>query len=155
MVTYPSDFDSALSKIYARLNTLETNTDRLNEGYSILRRNLEHVAINSEPTSYLPTIKVNIGDKVFHARCDIMSEFCLMPKRIHESLTLWRPSKGGEGISLANNVVILPLGIAEGVHTKILGGMISIDYLVIYGATVDAPKVTLPVVVIEKRSHGH
>ena len=68
MVTYPSDFDSALGKIYARLNTLETNTDRLNEGYSILRRNLEHVAINSEPISYIPTIKVEIGKKVFHIK---------------------------------------------------------------------------------------
>ena len=60
-----------------------------------------------------------------------MSEFCLMPKDIYESLNLWKLSKGGEGISLTNNVVILPLGIAEGVHTKLLGGMISIDYLVI------------------------
>ena len=54
-----------------------------------------------------------------------------MPKFFYVSLILWGFSKGGEGISLANNIVILPLGIAEGVHTKILGGMISIDYLVI------------------------
>jgi hypothetical protein len=39
--------------------------------------------------------------------------------------------QGGEEISLTNNVTIFPVGIAEGVYTKVLGRMISIDYLVI------------------------
>ena len=59
-----------------------------------------------------------------------MSEFCLMPRDIYESLNLWGLSEGGEEISLTNNAIILPIGIAEGVHTKILGKMVSIDYLV-------------------------
>ena len=54
-----------------------------------------------------------------------------MPKNIYESLNLWELSEGGEGISLTNNAVILPIGIAEGVHTKICVRTISIDYLVI------------------------
>jgi predicted aspartyl protease len=54
-----------------------------------------------------------------------------MPKSIYESLNLWKLSEGGERISLANNAVILPIGIAEGVHTKICVRTISIDYLVI------------------------
>ena len=54
-----------------------------------------------------------------------------MPKDIYESLNLWGLSEGGEEISLANNSVILPIGIAEGVFTKILGRMVSTDYLVI------------------------
>ena len=60
-----------------------------------------------------------------------MSEFCLMPKDIYESLNLWGLTEGGKEISLANNATILPIGIAEGVFTKILGKMISTDYLVI------------------------
>ena len=131
MVTYPSDFDSALVSIYARLNTLETHTNCLKECYGQLRKHYDHVSINSEPSSYLPTIKVDISDEVFHARCDIMSEFCLMPKDIYESLNLWGLSEGGEGIYLTNNAVILPIGIAEGVHTKIFGRTVSINYRVI------------------------
>jgi phospholipid N-methyltransferase len=54
-----------------------------------------------------------------------------MPKDIYESLSLWGLSEGGEGISLTNNAIILPIGVAEGVFTKILGRMVSTDYLVI------------------------
>ena len=78
-----------------------------------------------------PTIKVVIGGETFHANCDIMSGFCLMPKSIYESLTLWGLVEGGEGITLIDNSVIIPKGIAEGVHTTILGRTISTDYLVI------------------------
>ena len=60
-----------------------------------------------------------------------MSEFCLMPKDIYESMNLWWLSEGGEEIFLANNATILPIGIAKGVFTKILGKMVSTDYLVI------------------------
>ena len=54
-----------------------------------------------------------------------------MPKDIYDSLNLWELSEGGEGICLTNNTFILPLGIAEGVYTIILGSMVSTDYLVI------------------------
>jgi hypothetical protein len=40
-------------------------------------------------------------------------------------------SEGGEEISLTNNATIFPVGIAEGVYTKILGKMVSTYYLVI------------------------
>jgi hypothetical protein len=44
-----------------------------------------------------------------------------MPKDIYESLNLWGLSEGGEEISLTNNSIIFPIGVAEGVFTKILG----------------------------------
>jgi hypothetical protein len=46
-------------------------------------------------------------------------------------MNLWGHSEGGEGIYLTNNSIILPIGVAEGVFTKILGKMVSTDYLVI------------------------
>jgi hypothetical protein len=76
-------------------------------------------------------MKVTINGETCHASCDIMSEFCLMPKDVYESLNLWGLSEGGEEISLTNNSTILPIGVAEGVFTKILGRMVSTDYLVI------------------------
>jgi hypothetical protein len=54
-----------------------------------------------------------------------------MPKDVYESLSLWKLSEGGEGISLTNTATIFPIRIAEGVFTKILGKMVSTDYLVI------------------------
>jgi hypothetical protein len=48
-------------------------------------------------------------------------------------LNLWGLSEGGDGISLTNNSIILPIGVAEWVFTKILGRMVSSDYLVIEG----------------------
>jgi hypothetical protein len=127
----PSNFDSSLVSTYARLNTLEMNTTRLKECYNMLRERLDFVPINSEPSRGFPTVKVTINGEIFHARCDIMSEFCLMPKDIYKSLNLWGLSEGGEEISLTNNSIILPIGVAEGVFTKILGSMVSTDYLVI------------------------
>jgi hypothetical protein len=67
---------------------------------------------------------------------------------------------GGEEICLTNNATIFPVGIAEGVFTKVLGKMVSTDYLVIecvgkgqitlgrsllklLGATIDVGKGTL------------
>jgi hypothetical protein len=76
-------------------------------------------------------VKVTINGETFHARCDIMSEFYLMPKDVYESLNLWGLSKGGEEISLTNNSTIFPIGVAKEVFTKILGRMVSTDYLVI------------------------
>jgi hypothetical protein len=76
-------------------------------------------------------VKITIGGETFHAHCDIMSEFCLMPKDVYESLSLWKLSEGEEEISLTNNATIFPVGIAKGVFTKFLGSMISTDYLVI------------------------
>jgi hypothetical protein len=54
-----------------------------------------------------------------------------MPKDVYESLSLWKLSEGGEEISLTNNATIFSVGIAEGVYTKVLGKMVSTDYLVI------------------------
>jgi hypothetical protein len=44
-----------------------------------------------------------------------------MPKDVYESLSLWKLSEKGEEISLTNNATIFPIGIAEGVYTKVLG----------------------------------
>jgi hypothetical protein len=46
-------------------------------------------------------------------------------------LNLWELSEGGEEVSLTNNSTIFPVGIAKGVFTKILGKMVSTDYLII------------------------
>jgi hypothetical protein len=54
-----------------------------------------------------------------------------MPKDVYEFLSLWKLSEGGDEISLTKNSTIFPVGIAEGVYTKILGKMVSTDYLVI------------------------
>jgi hypothetical protein len=127
----PTDFDFSLVSIFNRLNTLETSTTHLGNCYSTLRQYFDYVPINSEPSSWYPTVKITIGGETFHARCDIMSEFCLMPKDVYESLSLWKLSEGGEEISLTNNATIFPVRIAEGVFTKVLGKMVSTDYLVI------------------------
>jgi hypothetical protein len=127
----PTDFDSSLVSIFNRLNTLETHTASLNICYSTLCQHFDYVPLNYEPLSWYPTVKITINGETFHARCDIMSEFCLMPKDIYESLSLWKLSEGGEEISLTNNATIFPIRIAEGVYIKILGKMVSTDYLVI------------------------
>jgi hypothetical protein len=46
-------------------------------------------------------------------------------------MNLWKLSEGGEEISFTNNSTLFPIGIAEGVFMKILGKMVSTDYLVI------------------------
>jgi hypothetical protein len=126
-----SDFDSSLVSIFARLNTLETCTACLKECYGMLREHHDYVPINSEPSSWFPTVKIIINGETFHARCDIMSEFCLMPRDVYESLNLWEISEGGKEVSLTNNSTLFPIGIPKGVFTKILGKMVSTDYLVI------------------------
>jgi hypothetical protein len=123
----PTDLDSSLVSIFNRLNTLETHTASLNACYSTLHQHFDYVPTNSEPSSWYPTVKITIGGETFHARCDIMSEFCLMSKDVYESLSLWKLSEGGEEISLTNNATIFPVGIAEGVFTKVLGRMISTE----------------------------
>jgi hypothetical protein len=84
----PSDFDSSHVSIFYRLNTLKTHTACLKECYGTLRENHDYVPINSEPSSWFPRVKITINGEIFHARCDIMSEFCLMPKDVYESLNL-------------------------------------------------------------------
>jgi hypothetical protein len=84
----PTDFHSSLVSFFNRLNTLETHTACLNNCYSTLRKYFDYVPINSEPLSWYPTVKITISGASFHARCDIMSEFCLMPKDVYESLSL-------------------------------------------------------------------
>jgi hypothetical protein len=102
----PSDFDSSLVSIFARLNTLETHTACLKECYGMLWEHHDYVPINFKPSSWFPIVKVTINGETFHARCDIMSEFCLMPKDVYESLNLWGLFEGGEEISLTNNSTI-------------------------------------------------
>jgi hypothetical protein len=84
----PTYFDSSLVSIFNRLNTLETRTASLNTCYNTLRQHFDYVPANSEPSSWYPTVKITINGETFHARCDIMSEFCLMPKDVYESLSL-------------------------------------------------------------------
>jgi hypothetical protein len=127
----PTYFDSSLVSNFNRLNTLETHTASLNTCYSTLRQHFDYVPTNFEPSSWYPTVKITINGETFHARCDIMSEFCLMPKDVYESLSLWKLSEGGEKKFLTNNATIFPVGIAEGIYTKVLGRMVSTDYLVI------------------------
>jgi hypothetical protein len=129
--SFPTNFDADLVSIFNKLNTLETRTDCLKNCYGTLRQHFDYVPINSEPSSWYPTVKITIGGETFHARCDIMSEFYLKPKDVYESLSLWKLFEGGEEISLTNNATIFPVGIAEGVFTKFLGKMVSTDYLVI------------------------
>jgi predicted aspartyl protease len=156
--------------IFARLNTLETQTACLKDCYGTLREHYDYVPINSEPSSWFPTVKITINGEIFHARCDIMSEFFLVPKDVYESLNLWKLSEGGEEISLTNNATIFSVGIAEGVFTKILGSMVSTDYLVIeyvgkgqttlgrsllklLGATIDVGKGTIRFIFPPCNSH--
>jgi hypothetical protein len=68
----------------------------------MLHEDHDYVPINSEPLSWFPTVKITMNGETFHARCDIMSEFCLMPKDVYESLNLWKLFEGGEEISLTN-----------------------------------------------------
>jgi hypothetical protein len=79
----PTDFDSSLVSISARLNTLGTHTACLNNCYITLREHFDYVPTNSEPSSWFPTVKITISGETFHARCDSMSECCLMPKDVN------------------------------------------------------------------------
>jgi hypothetical protein len=74
--------------IFTRLNTLETQTTCLKNCYGTLRKHFDYVSINSEPSSWFPTVKITISGETFHARCDIISKICLMLKDIYESLNL-------------------------------------------------------------------
>jgi hypothetical protein len=103
----------------------------LNTCYNTLRQHFDYVPANAEPSSWYHTVKITVNGETFHACCDIMSEFCLMPKDVYESLRLWKLSDGGEEISLTNNATIFPIGVAEGIYTKVLGRMVSTDYLII------------------------
>jgi hypothetical protein len=127
----PTDFDSSLVSIFARLNTLETHTACLDNCYSTLREHFDYVPTNSEPSSWFPMVKITISGETYHAHCDIMSKFCLMPKDVYKSLSLLKLFKEGEEISLTNNATIFLVGIAKGVYTKVLGRMVSADYLII------------------------
>jgi hypothetical protein len=84
----PTYFDSSLLCIFYRLETLETRTASLNTCYNILCQHFDYVPINFEPSSWYPTVKITISGETFHAHCDIMSEFYLMPKDVYESLSL-------------------------------------------------------------------
>ncbi len=127
----PSKLDASIISIENRLSTLETGLSSMSDCYNRLREQFDHVAINSEPPMWFPTLKVAINNMTFRAHCDIMSEFCLMPENIYESLSLWELSNVDEEITFANDATISPVGKAGGVFTQILGRTVSTDYLVI------------------------
>jgi hypothetical protein len=54
-----------------------------------------------------------------------------MPKYIHASLNTWGTIEEGEEVTLTNNTIIQPIGVAEGVFTTLLGRTVSTDYHVI------------------------
>ena len=91
IVTYssPTKFDISLEDIFVRLDALEIDTAGLKEHYNQFCEIHKDVPFVIEPSSWLPTVKVVINSETFHARCDIMSESCLMPKDIYDSLNLW------------------------------------------------------------------
>ena len=126
-----SKIDSALENIYARMNTLETDISSLKDVYTQTLERFQKVPVSFEPSGWIPSVKVVINGDTFHARCDTMSESCLMPMNIYESLNLWELSKYGSCITLVDNTAKLPKGVAEGVYTKLLGITVSIDYHVI------------------------
>jgi hypothetical protein len=101
----PTYFDSSLVCIFNRLDTLETRTASLNTCYNTFCQHFDYVPTNSEPLTWYPTVKITISGKTFHARCDIMSEFCLMPKDVYESLILWKLSEGEKEFL----ILIMPL----------------------------------------------
>jgi hypothetical protein len=53
----PSNFDSSLVSIFARLNTLETQIACLNDCYGMLCEDHDYVPVNSKPSSWFPTVK--------------------------------------------------------------------------------------------------
>jgi hypothetical protein len=136
-----NNFDPSHASMHNRLNTIETNISCLKEVYNQIREYYDYVPLSFEPSMWVPTVKATIGGETFLARCDIMSEFCLMPESIYESLTLWKLTEGGEEITLTDNSVVIPKGIAEGVFTTFLGRTVSTDYLVI--ECVGAGQITL------------
>ena len=77
--------DLTIENICARLNTLETDISALKEVYNKTR---ESVPVKFEPSGWVPSVKIAINGENFHARCDIMSESCLMPMKIYEFLNL-------------------------------------------------------------------
>lgn len=129
--TSSSKIDSAIENINERLNSLETDISSLKEAYTQIHIHYENVPPNLEPSGWVPSVKIAINGEIFHARCDTMSEFCLMPMNIYDSLNLWGLSKSEVFITLADNSIKLPMGTAEGVFTKICGMTVSIDYHVI------------------------
>ena len=76
--------DLPLTSISDRLNTLETNISGIKEGYNQICEHYDNVPVNFEPSRWVLSVKVVINGETFHSRCDIMSEFCLMPKNIYD-----------------------------------------------------------------------
>jgi hypothetical protein len=53
---------TSIGNIHTRLNTLESRISFLKDGYNKIREKLDCVPINSEPSLWLPTLKVTIGN---------------------------------------------------------------------------------------------
>jgi hypothetical protein len=86
--SFLTNFDADLMSIFNRFNTLESRIDCLKNCYNTVHQHFDYVPINSEQSSWYPTVKITNDGETFYARCDIMSKFCLMPKDVYESLSL-------------------------------------------------------------------
>ena len=76
----PSKSDSSFVNIFARLNTLETSTSSLKYCYNTLREHHNYVPINSEPSKWLPTVKIAINNETFKLAVISCLNFVLCPK---------------------------------------------------------------------------
>ena len=125
VVSYGSTnkIDSTIASIHDKLKALELEFSYLKDGYNKIHEVYDYVPMNFEPSMWVPAVKVTICGEVFHAHCDIMSEFCLMPKSIYESLKLWGLSDCGERITLTDNTVIRPFCITILYHIMAFIGL--------------------------------
>ena len=119
--------ESAFENIHSRLESLESDLASFNETFKLF----ESVPMPFEPSGWVPSLKISIDGTIFYAHCDIKSEFCLMPKRIYDSLNLYELSKSETFVTLADNSIKLSFGTTQGVVTKIKGVFTPTDYHVI------------------------
>ena len=77
--------ESTFENMRSRLESLESELASFRETFKLL----ESVPIPFKPSGWVPSLKISIDGTIFHAHCDIGSEFCLMPKRIYDSLNLY------------------------------------------------------------------
>ena len=83
-----SKIDLALRSINDRFNTLETNIFGIKEGYNQINEHYDNVPVNVEPSGWVPLVRFVINGETFNARSDVMSQLCLMPKDIYDSLNI-------------------------------------------------------------------
>ena len=69
VVSYGSTnkIDSTIASIHDKLKALELELSYLKDGYNKICEVYDYVSINFEPSMWVPTVKVTICGKVFHA----------------------------------------------------------------------------------------